>query len=890
MLNICNRFSFILIALMLISHALQAQTNDDIVLQSKPDTIKPATPKPLFNTEAKYNSTDSIIYSLDGQRVFLYGNASVSYESIQLTAHHIEIDLSKGEAYAVGTVDSTKKEVGLPVFKDESGSYTMRKMRYNFNTEKAIIEHVVTEQGEGYIVSDIAKKSADNVFCLKGGKYSTCDQHDHPHFYLQMTKAKVIPGKKIITGPAYLVMEDIPFPIGIPFGFVPSTSKYSSGFLFPSYGEESNRGFFLRNGGYYWAANDYFDFEVTGDIYSNGSWGLRSGSDYNKRYKFSGGFNFQLITNIFSEKDLPDYSKSKDFSLTWSHRQDAKANPYQSFSASVNYSTSSFDRNNVGSIINPMELAQNTKRSSISYSKRWAGNNPFNVSANFLHSQNSRDSTIDLTIPDLTLTMNRIFPFKRKNRVGSNEGWYEKISLSYSANAKNYIHTKESELLPIDLNKDWKNGIKHNIPVSMSLKFLKYFTASPSINYTERWYFESIEKDYDATQNRVVVTDTIRGFNRVYDYSYSVGTSTKVYAFFTPWKKLFGDKINTIRHVMTPSVSLSYRPDFADPKFGFFDTVEYFDPKLKETVNHQYSRYEGSVFGSPSSGKSGSMGFNLGNSLEMKVKSQKDSTGFSKIKILESLNFSSSYNMLADSLNWSRISMNGRTKLFKTDINFNAIFDPYALDTNKLGAPIRINQSMWNAQKKVARIESASMSFGFSLDNQTFKKKDAQTSGNDDNTSIPPNGKGFPEGDDNINPNDEQPNTALQAGTDGYAKFNIPWNVSFNYNMRLTPGQFDKRAMAFKQKISADVTFSGSIKPTPKWDISFSSGYSLDTKDLAHTNLNFRRNLHCWSMSFNLVPIGRYKSYFFSIAANSSMLKDLKYEKRNHPRDNQGFY
>lgn len=850
----------------------------------------PPKAKPLLNSEVKYSAADSIVFSLAGDKVFLYNDAKVTYEDVELTAWFIELDLAKNEAYAYGTRDSLDAEVGLPVYKDKSGEYTMRSMRYNFKTRKAKIEHVVTEQGEGFIVAEQSKKMANNEFCLKDGIYTTCDNHNHPHFGLVMTKAKVIPGKKTITGPAYLVMEDVPFPLIIPFAYVPSTKKYSSGILMPTYGEESSRGFFLRNGGYYFAVNDYFDYQVTGDIYTNGSWGLHTGSQYRLRYKFSGNFNLQYIVNLTSEKDLPDFSKSKDFSLNWSHRQDAKANLYQNFSASVNFSTSSFDQNNVGNLVDPYLLATNTKRSSISYTRRWP-TSPFNLSANFLHSQNSRDTTIDLTLPDLTLTMNRIFPFKSDNRLGSDEAWYEKISFSYTSNMKNYISTKEKDLMTSSLTEDWKNGIKHSVPVSMNLKFLKYFTASPSINYTERWYSTAIEQGYDEQQQKVVNTDTLQGFYRVYDYGYSVGTSTKLYTFFKPWRSVFGSKIDAIRHVMTPSVSFSYRPDFAQEKYGFYDSFEYYNEKTDEVVKYQYSKFKDGIYGSPGSGKSGSMGFSLGNSLEMKMKSEKDSTGFSKIKLVESLNFSSGYNFLADSLKFSRVSMSGRTKIFKTDISFGASFDPYALDTNKAGNPIRIDKSYYSETHIPLRLENANMSFGMSFNNEKLKKKEDEKSNATNQPEVPENE--IPMMDENGDPipptNENKPQKQL-VGEDGYTAFKMPWSVSFSYNMRLVQGPFNKEIMNYDKEVTSDLTFNGSLSPTPKWSISFSSGYSFHTQKLAHTNFNLRRDLHCWSMSFNLVPIGKYKSYFFTIAANSSMLRDLKYEKRNSYRDNGAYY
>ncbi|MFO8001247.1 MAG: putative LPS assembly protein LptD [Marinilabilia sp.] len=857
---------------------------EDSLSQTNDTTQTEGERPPVIEAEVDYSASDSIKFS-EG-KVFLYGDASVNYQDVLLTAYEIELDLDSSLAYASGRIDSTGNEVGLPVFKDPSGEYTMRTIRYNFETEKAIIEHVVTEQGEGYVVSDRAKKLEDNVYCLRNGKYTTCNNHDHPHFYLNMTKAKVIPGEKIITGPTYLVLEDVIMPVAIPFGFVPSTSTYSSGFIIPSYGEESNRGFFLREGGYYWAANDYFDFSLTGDIYTNGSWGTRVTSRYKKRYKYSGNFNFQYITNITSEKELPDYSKSKDLSINWSHSQDAKANPFRKFSASVNYSTSSFDRNNVGSVINPRQLAQNTKRSSISYSRQWP-DSPFNLSANLQHSQNSRDTTIDLTMPNLTLTMNRINPFKRKNKVGTREAWYEKISMSYTADASNKISTKESELLNSNLAQDWKNGIQHSVPVSMNLKFLRHFTLSPSFNYKERWYFKSIEKDYDRDRQQVVVSDTTQGFNRVYDYSFSVGTQTKLYTFFRPSRWLFGDGIDAIRHVMTPSVSMSYRPDFGDPKYDYYDWFEYYDPNRDEVVREEYSRFEGAMFGVPGRGESGSMSFSLNNNVEMKVKDRSDSTGYKKISLLESLNFSSSYNFLADSMNLSRINMSGRTKVLGTSVNFNAVFDPYALDVDDRGNPVRVDRFLWNDRKKLIRMENASLSFGFNFGSETFKKDKDQSDEEDEDSEFPEDENPLEMDDDNTRPEDQRQRSERE--TPEYAEFSKPWNISVNYNMRIVQDKFNEVQKSFDKKLTADISLNGNFELTDKWSFNFSSGYNIDRKELSHTNIRINRDLHCWNMSFNLVPVGSYKSYFFTIAVNSSMLRDLKYEKRSHPRDNPSF-
>ena len=868
--------------------------------QATADSTRANKGSALLDAEVQYSSEDSTLF--DKGKVYLFGNARVSYQDVELTAHYIELDIDSSLAYAHGTVDSLGVEQGLPVFKDKSGEYTMRRMRYNFETEKAIIEHVVTTQGEGFVVSDRAKKNADNTYFLQDGRYTTCDHHDCPHFYINMTKAKVMPGDKIVAGPAYLVLEDVKiFPLFIPFAFVPTTSSYSSGILMPSYGEESNRGFFLRDGGYYWAASDIFDLALTGDIYANGSWGVRASSNYRKRYKYSGSFNAQRITNLTSERDLPDFSKSNDFSLTWSHRQDAKANPLQNFSASVNYSTSSFDRNNVGSIINPEILATNTKRSSISYSRQFPGT-PFNLSANALHSQNSRDTTINLTLPDLTVTMNRIYPFKQKNRIGR-ERWYETLSMSYTGNFKNDIHTKESDLSfgRSALANDWRNGARHSIPLSMNLKLFNFFTLTPNFNYNERWYFKSIEKDYDEELGRVVVSDTIQGFNRAYEYSMGVSTSTKVYTFFRPNRALFGDKIDAVRHVMTPSVSFSYSPDFGAEKYGYYDWVEYYDENNDRIERHDYSRFEGSLYGAPGRGESGSLGFSLGNQVEMKVRSDRDSTGFRKIPILESLNFSSSYNFLADEFKLSPISMSGRTKVLGTNISFGARFDPYALDTSYNAAGTRtvrrVDRFELAENKRLARLDNANLSFGYSFGSETFKKKKGEEEAEEE---VPPvdeeedNPFLDPMNDvmDDRDPMNQEPLREIEEGDDGYVKFDIPWNISLNYNMRLVPDQtkFNEDRMAYGHKVTADIGLSGRISLTQKWDLNMSTGYNLERGEIAHTNLRVNRNLHCWNMSFNISPFGQYKSFFFSIAINSSLLRDLKYEKRSHPRDNPGWF
>ena len=890
------RYSLYWFFFLLISSPVFSQENIPEVNDIQNDTTKTqqAGSAIMLDAEVKYEASDSIKFGIASGKMYLYGNASIKYQDITLTAYTIELNLDSSIAYAYGTLDTLGNETGLPVFKDRNGEYEMRTLRYNFQTKKAIIEHIVTEQGEGFIIGNRAKKIENNVYCIKNARYTTCNNHDHPHFYLNLTKAKVIPGKKIITGPAYLVVEDVKFPIIVPFAIIPSTQTYSSGFILPSYGEEKNRGFFLRNGGYYWAATQYFDVSLTGDIYTNGSWGSHFSTKYKKRYKFGGNVNVNYIVNVFSEPDLPDYRKTKDLSLTWSHRQDPKSNPFQSFSASVNYSTSSYDKNNVNSIVDPNIIARNTKRSSISYSKRWAGK-PFNFSVNLLHSQNSQDTTIDFTIPDIAFTINRIYPFKRKNKIGNKERFYEKISFSYTGNTKNFIHTKQKDLSfsPESLVNDWKNGVGHTIPVVMNFKILKYFTFNPSFNYKERWYFKSIKKDWDPTLNRVVNTDTTGGFHRVWDYNMGVGTSTKIYTFFRPWRKLFGDKIQALRHVMTPSVSMSYHPDFGDPRYGYYDWFEYYNPQINDIVKYEYSYYDGALFGVPPKGKSGNLGLSLGNTLEMKVKSEKDTTGFKKIKLLESFNFSSSYNFLADSLGWSRITMTGRTKVLGTNVNFGAYFNPYGVDTTANGQPIIVDRSALKTNGKLLRIENMNLSFGFNIDNNTFKKKKQNEENNteENQQETDPLDEAMISEEDRLM-QEMQPvaKRNLKVTNDGYAKFEMPWNISINFTSYLRMDKFNKEKMDFDYKVSADISLNGRISVTPKWNLSATTGYTLDTKKIAYTTIGITRDLHCWGMRINITPVGKYKSYFFSISVNSSLLKDLKYEKRSNPRDNPGFY
>ena len=669
-----------------------------------------------FDAEVEYTADGyiNLVQNSSGNKIIMYDNAQVKYKDIDLKAAYIELNRDSSIIYAVGKPDSTGVIFGKPVFKQGEQEFEADEVRYNFKTKKGIVSGVVTEQEGGFVHSGRTKLLNDSTYCLRNGKYTTCDA-EHPHFWLEMTKAKVLSNKKIVTGPAYLVIEDLPlYFVFIPFGFFPSSPKFSSGLLMPSYGDEINRGFFLRDFGYYWAANDFFDVALQGDLYSKGSRGVKLRTNYRLRYKFSGSFDLKYYKNVFGDKGLPDYKTQNDFAITWSHSMDSKSSPSQTFSASVNFSTSSFDQNNSYTTENYLT---NTKQSSISYTKRWE-NTPFNLSANMRHSQNSRDTTISLTLPQLTLNMSRIYPFKSKNRSGK-EKWYEKIGMSYSMDMQNTIDTKESKLLSSSIVSDWKNGVKHSIPISTSMKAFKYITLSPSFNYAERWYTQQIRKRYNETTKKIEVSDTIYGFTRNYDYSFSVGASTKIYGNFLPWNPK--SKIKGIRHVMTPSISFSLKPDFGNPALGMYENIEYFDSN-GFPVSYRYPYHEGSVYGTASAGRSGSIGLNLNNTLEMKKVNTKDTISneaFTKIKLIDQLSFSGSYNLAADSLNLSNINISARTKVAGVDLNFGAILDPYAMQDGHL-----INQFEFSRSGKLARLTSANMSFGLSFKSKEGKEKE----------------------------------------------------------------------------------------------------------------------------------------------------------------------
>ena len=836
------------------------------------DSIK----KPVIEDPIKYNAEDSIIVSLDGQRVFLYNKAKVTYQNIELNAYYIELDLETKQIYAEGLRDSTGKMTEKPVFKQGDEEYESETMRYNFETEKAFITKVVTKQGEGILLSDRTKKIGKETFITEDAKYTTCDA-EHPHFYMTLTKAKVISNKKIVTGPAYMVLEDFPiyFPM-LPFGYFPNSPTYSSGILVPTYGEEANRGFFLRDGGYYWAAGEYFDLAVKGEIYSKGSWGAQLHTNYKKRYKFSGGFDFRYNMNIYGESGTDEYTKSPQFAVTWSHSQDTKANPNQTFSASVNFSTSGYDKQNsyVGQTGGNNYL-RNQKSSSISYTKRFE-NTPFNMSANFRHSQSSVDTTISLTLPELTFSMAKVYPLRKKNRTGPVR-FYEKFGINYSANMRNSITAKEYELLEKSFPTDWKNGIKHNLPLSFpGFNLFKYINVSPSIAYDETWYFkkysykyvedEKFEDEYGRESN--VDQDTINGLSRVYEYSYSLSSSTNIYGMFIP--KNPNSKIKGIRHKLSPSLGFSYHPDFGKSKYGYWQPVQ-----VDTTGKIQYFDVNaGGIYGgSPGIGASGAITLNVNNNLEMKVLDTADTTKtdskekFKKVRIIDNLSFGTSYNLIADSLNLAMIPIRARTTVAGVSINMGALLDPYMVNEDYQ----RINKFVWNERKgfaRIGRLVNSNLSFGMDF-NSKSKDKGKEKSSTAQPGQAPATEK-TPE---------KKPEPDI---FEEYAEFSMPWNLGFDYTFSYngpSPGSPNGR---FAQTIG----LRGSLTITDKWKLSAMTNFDIMAGEFSYTTVNINRDLHCFQMAFNFVPFGYMKSYSFTINAKSSMLKDLRLQKRQSQYDN----
>ncbi|MBO5705660.1 MAG: LPS-assembly protein LptD [Bacteroidaceae bacterium] len=868
----------------------------------KKDTTKVDTmPKSKSSLDApvSYTAKDSITFDLLYNRANLFGNSHVGYQNLELTADVITIALDSSIVHAEGRKDSIGEVIGKPLFRQGSEEYEPDRISYNFKTRRAFITNVYTKQGEGFMTTDESKRDSSGLMYLNGGKYTTCDAQ-HPHFYLKMSRAKVRPGKSVVFGPAHLVVEDVPLPLAVPYGFFPFSHSYQSGFIMPSYGDETERGFYLREGGYYFAINDYVDLKLVGDIYTKGSWGLSLSSNYKKRYKFSGSLYLSFQKTVFEDKSQPSVS---DFKITWTHRQDSKANPSSSFSASVNYASTSYEKNNLTSRYNPESYTQSTRTSSVSYSKTFEDLG-LTLSGTFNLSQNLRDSMISVTLPTLNITLARLYPFKRKHAVGK-ERWYEKIAMSYTGTLQNSITTKDYKLFKSNLLKDWRNGMKHQIPISATVQLFKYINLTTSFNFTDRMYMQKVRQDWDKDK-QTVVRDTTLGFYNVYDYNLSLSLNTKLYGFYKPAKWAGGKFIQAIRHVFTPSVSFSYAPDFGSDSYGYYGSYQRTDRDGVPVGNPvTYSYYAGSLYGTPSAGMRGNINMDVSNNLEMKVASKSDSTGMKKVSLIDELGASLSYNMAAKSRPWSDLSTRLRLKLSKNyTFSLNAVFATYAYEFDERGNVVVGDRTEWS-YGRFGRFQGMSQNFSYTFNNETFKKIRNKLLGLD--TAKDDNDEEDEEDDDftdpemqNVDPDREKGKTGAkknekgtQLDEDGYLKFQMPWSFTVSYGVIMrenTSAKINPKNMRYPYKFTHTLNFSGNVRISEGWNITFSSGYDFNYNRLSMTTASLSRDLHCFSMSCSMVLMP-YRSFNFNFQAEASALRDvLRWRKQSSYSSNIEWY
>ena len=879
-----------------------------ILPDTVPEDTVPADTTPrsknALDMPVNYSAEDSITFDYGRSRAHLYGDSRVQYQNLELEAAIINIAIDSSLVHATGRTDSTGTVTGKPLFRQGSDEYEPDSISYNFKTRKAYISNVYTQQGEGYMKSLDGKRDSSGTMYVKKAFYSTCDA-EHPHFYLNMTRAKMRPGKDVVFGPTYLVVCDVPLPLAIPYGFFPFKEKYSSGFIMPSYGDETTRGFYLREGGYYFAFNDYVDAKLLADIYTKGSWTLTEQTTYKKRYRFSGNLYLSYQYTQTGEKNMPDFVTSKSFKVAWTHRQDPKANPTQSFSASVNFATSSYERNNLVSMYNPESYTQSTRTSSISYSKSFP-NIGLTLSGTFNLAQQVRDSSIALTLPNLTIQLNRFYPFKRKKMAGK-ERWYEKIAMSYSGTLTNSINTKENLLFKSSLIKDWRNGMRHQIPINASFSILKYINVTPNFTFTDRMYTKKVMQSWDE-ETMKVKRDTVNGFYNVYNFSMSISANTKLYGYYTPLPWFGGKKIKAIRHMITPSVSFNYAPDFSKPMWGMYDSYIRTD-RDGNVSTVTYSPFSGSVYGTAPSSMNGSIQLDISNNLEMKLRSNRDSTGEKKISLIDELGMSMSYNMAAKTKPWSDLNMHVRLKLTKSyTFSMAAVFATYAYEFDKNGNVYVGDHTEWG-KGRFGRFQGMSQNLSYTFNNQTLKKlfgmKDKMAkrfSGRGDEDDDEDDYDDYDEADptmQNVDPERRKGREAVMEENsgdidkDGYLKFQIPWNLTVSYGVSMrenTAAEINPKRMRYPYKFTQTLNFSGNIGIAQGWNISFSSGYDFNYKKLSMTTVSLARDLHCFSMSCSMV-ISPYTSFNFLFACKAGTLTDaLRWKKQSSYSSNVEWY
>ena len=849
------------------------------------DTLKPTKRRiesrrsgSAIETKVVCSAADSSYRDMNKKKIYYYGQAEAKYDDITLTADYLEFDLETSVCTARGVTDSLGKVKGRPVFKQGESTFEAAEMMYNFKTKKGIITKVWTEEHGGYLHGERVKRMDDNSVNIRKGGYTTCDLKDHPHYQFKFTKAKVIPDDKIITGPIYMSISDIPLPLALPFAIIPNTKGKKSGLIIPTYGESTNRGFYLENGGYYWAINDNYDLQVLGDIYTRGSWGIKPTFRYNKRYKHNGSMALSFAVNKIGTKGAADYQESNDFKIHWTHKQDPKAHPRRNFSADVNIVSSNYNKYNATTVTDQLS---NTFQSSISYQTNFASKVYLTLNAS--HSQNTLTRQMTASLPEITLTVNTFYPLQKVGKAGKKR-WYQSLSMGYTMNGKMYVNDVDTVLFK-GFTEDFggwarsfirnhaQMGIRHSMPISATIKLLKHFSWTNSVGLNDYMYFQRTEQQWihDTDSTGHLQIDTLLGFHNLVDFNATTKITTKIYGM----KYFSGGPIRAIRHVFTPEIGFTYRPNFGDPKWGVYGSYIDGNDKLQT-----YNKFPRALYGTPSQTQQGLLTYNFINNLEIKVPSKSDTiTGLTKIPILESFNISGNYDVTKDSLNFSPISISGRTTLFKKlGINYNSSWDLYAADS--LGRRINRFEIIDNGRLFRKTGSSWRFSLSYSFNQNDLKKlqgkKGSQEVRNEINENAKKSGMFDP---DELN--------EILGNPNAYIDWTTPWSLSISYNLTYTTSIAYAAYMGIATNTYVHTLgLNGDISITPKWKVTFSTGWDFVNNKISYTNLSVYRDLHCWEMRFNWIPIGTYKSWNFTINVKASALKDLKYEKKKDYRDN----
>lgn len=819
--------------------------------------------EPLLLDKVKRHANGYIKINQKEKKIYMYDGAELYYQDVELKSGIIVLDYKKNEVSAGRIIDSLGNLSQAPFFKQGSDEVYPDSLRFNFKTKKAIIWNSRSDQEGMNVKASATKKQNDSVYYLKNAKITTALDVDNPEYYIRVRTAKFVPQKKMIAGLSNLYIADVPTPIFLPFAYFPMSKKRETGFIFPTIGENFNRGYFIQNGGYYFVINDNLDLAMLGDYYTNGSYGFRIENNYNKRYKFRGNFSFRYENLINGERGLPGYNKSTIFNLRWSHSKDSKSNPNSRFSSSVNLGTSSYFRESLNQI-NTTNFLNNTLSSSISYSRTFPKYPSVNLSLSATHSQNTRTKSVNMTLPSLTASMERIYPFVKRNAV--KKGIFQNINFQYSMRGDNRINSDDETISQKGLFYGAKSGIQHNIPISTNFKIAKHFNFSLGGNYSEVWTNQTIRKfDYDLLSESIPAQDTINGFDRFSKYNYSASVGTTLYGVFNFNKQ---NRLQSIRHVLNANVSYSNQPGFE----------KYYDEYIIDAFGNTrtYSRFDGGLYGTPGNRKSSSVGITLRNTVEAKVKDDEknDDEDFKKIKILNNLNFTTNYNIVADSLNWSPVRMSAVVPLFdnKLSLNIGATFDPYALNEEKNR---KINKFSINNNGPLFRMTSANMNWGYNFSSKNNKNKERNQQSNIPGMNIK---KGLDEDRNSLikPPELEDKKEEKSTKSDLYIT-EIPWTLNLRHSLTYL-NNFQQREIS-----NNSIMASASVDLTPKWNINISSGYDFKNKGITYTNLGINRDLDSWEMNISWTPFGYRESWYFFIGVKSGLLRDLKYDKRREP-------